>query len=298
MGALKGKNVLLTGATGLLGPRVYPVLEEAEAEIVPVSLSLHYDLRNEAEVLSAFLLAKPDIVVHLAALTPGASENTARLIRENLLIDMNVLHACAMVKAKLVTVGVKRLSREEFPACHAFGTAKEAFHEACKVYRRRYGIPYACLVPGELYGPDQDGRRSGSEAVWYVVRRIAEAAEKSSPAVTLRGTGKETRRLLHTEDAALAVVSACMKDDLEDPIELPGLEIQASKLASVVAEELGYTGEIKWDGNPLPTRSMVRLDGSSAEKILDWKPSIQPEAGLRTVVTWLRPRTPEPASRA
>jgi len=108
MSNLTGARILVTGGTGFLGSRVVHELEHRNAEVYQASRTMGYDLRDESEALTAFLVSKPDIVIHLAAVVGSVGTNEkfpGSMFRDNVQIGMNVIHASAVAHARLIVVG-------------------------------------------------------------------------------------------------------------------------------------------------------------------------------------------------
>src|SRR3989304_4535616 len=99
MPPLEGARVLVTGAAGFLGKEVCRALGGGKAQVYPVTRQT-YDVRNEAEVLTAVCLARPSVIVHLSAAHDAAKDFW--LFRNTLAMGMNVVHAAALQEARLV----------------------------------------------------------------------------------------------------------------------------------------------------------------------------------------------------
>lgn len=313
MSTLSGARILVTGGTGFLGSRVVHEMEYRSAEVYQASRTIGYDLRNESEALTAFLTSRPDIVVHLAAVvgSVGTCEKfPGSMFRDNVQIGMNVVHASAVARAKLIVVGdassypedaKSPLKESDFwdglpdKACAPFGIAKRMLHAMCGTYQVQFALKYGYLVPTNLYGPGQKDRGQDAAVIPALIHRFIEAKTSGLQEVTCWGTGKAIRSFLHVDDAAIAVVTACERLELGEFINLPGSEgIQIEKLATMIAELVGYTGTIKWDPSMPEGRRKKILDGERALKILDWKPAIPFTEGLADTVKWYLEQEPVP----
>lgn len=97
-------RILVTGASGMLGHALIPVLEE-EHEVVGVNRT-ECDLSEEGSVRKIFLRQKPDVVVHLAAFTDvdGCELDPAKAKAWNELATLNVAKAAKDIEAALLYV--------------------------------------------------------------------------------------------------------------------------------------------------------------------------------------------------
>ena len=67
-------KILLTGANGFLGSKVYSILKNSAHEIIQFRSS-QFDLRDELEVKKLFNKHNPEIVVNMAARLGGIGDN-------------------------------------------------------------------------------------------------------------------------------------------------------------------------------------------------------------------------------
>jgi GDP-L-fucose synthase len=281
-------------------------LSQKGADPIPVSKKLGYDLRNEAEVLQAVLVARPDVIVHLAATCGGIGANMAQpgvFFRDNMLIGMNVVHAAATARAKLVAVGTicsypkntpVPFKEESYwdgypePTNAPYGIAKKAMGVMMQAYRKQYGLRYSFLVPANLYGPEDHFEENTSHVIPALVRRFIEAEAEGKKEVVCWGTGNATRSFLFAGDAAEAIARA-VDVDYDDIINLPGSEeISIKSLAMMVAKIAGYKGKISWDDSKPDGQPRRFIDGTRAAKLLGWKPTTSLEVGIKIAVEWYK----------
>lgn len=100
-------RVFITGAAGFVGQRLRSRLEAEGARVTGADLEL--DVVNTVRVSGAIAAARPDAIIHLAAISfvPQAEANPAAVYRVNFLGARSVLEALRAVapKARLLLVG-------------------------------------------------------------------------------------------------------------------------------------------------------------------------------------------------
>lgn len=303
---LEGVRILCSGGSGFLGRNVCAQMAEGGARVFSVSRSTGYDLRNEAETLLSILAVHPDAIVHLAATVGGIGANMASpatFFRENMLMGINVVHAAAVARAKLVFVGtlcsypkdgIELPFKESdfwmgFPeeTNAPYGIAKKALLVMCQAYRKQHGLRFGYLVPANLFGPGDNFNENTSHVIPALIRRFAEAKEVDVKEVTCWGTGNATRSFLYVKDAAIAITRATETLDYDGPVNLSGTrEISIKELAELVAKAVGYKGKILWDSSKPDGQPKRSVDGTLAEKLLEWRPETPLEQGIQETVDW------------
>lgn len=304
---LLGAKILVTGATGFLGKFVSAAIAEQGGTVIPISKSLGFDLRNEAEILQAICFDKPDIIVHLAATVGGIGANMASpatFFRDNMIMGMNVVHAAAIAGCKLINVSTtcgypkhcKTPFKEEdfwngYPeeTNAPYGIAKKAIQTMCEAYRKQYKLQYGYLIPANMFGPGDNFEEKTSHVIPAMIRRFVEAAEADAPEVTCWGTGKATRSFLFAPDAAKAIAIACAELDSDAIVNLPGSEeISMKALAALVAKLCKYKGTIEWDSTKPDGQPRRALDGTRARALLGWAPETTLAQGLEQTIDWYK----------
>ena len=95
MNRLRGKRVMVTGGSGFLGQQVVTELERAGMSDIFIPRSRQYDLRQGTAIIRALEDARPDMVVHLAAVVGGIGANRKHpgvFFYDNAIMGIQLLH--------------------------------------------------------------------------------------------------------------------------------------------------------------------------------------------------------------
>ena len=110
-----------------------------------------------------------------------------------------------------------------------------------------------------------------------------------SESVSNWGTGSPTREFLHVVDAAEAIAIAAEKDVECVPINLgTGIETSIADLTNIIAQAVGYEGEVEWDISKPDGQPKRYLDVSRAKELLGFEAKISLKDGIQETVEWYR----------
>lgn len=168
----------------------------------------------------------------------------------------------------------------------AYAIAKIAGIMHVRAMRRQYGHQYISAMPTNLYGPNDNFNIDTSHVIPALLRKFHEAVQAGAREVVLWGSGTPRREFLHVDDLADAIAFIAENYDDDEHINVgTGEDLTIAELASLVAEIVGFTGDIKWDrgkpdGTPRKLLNVDRLHG------LGWRPRRSLEQGLRDTYAW------------
>src|SRR5882724_8532225 len=90
----KRRRVCLTGGAGFLGSYLKSRLEQSGCESIFIPRSSEFDLRDKTAINRMYDAAKPDIVIHLAAVVGGIGanrENPGKYFYDNLIMGVELI---------------------------------------------------------------------------------------------------------------------------------------------------------------------------------------------------------------
>ena len=300
-------RVLVTGGGGFLGSHLVTRLE-ADGHDVVVPRRATTDLTDAGQTAALFDETRPELVFHLAAEVGGIGANRAnpgRYWYANLMMGAHVLEQARIHDtAKLVMVGTvcsyPKFTSVPFHEADLwdgypeetnapYGVAKKAVLVGAQAYREQYGLDTIFLLPTNLYGPRDNFDLESSHVIPALIRKMAESPDE----IVLWGDGTPTREYLYVDDCVEGLLLAARLYDGAEPVNLgTGIETSIKETAEIVAEAVGFTGEIRWDTsmpNGQPRRS---LDPSRAAELFGFRAQVALHDGIARTVAWYRSQAP------
>ncbi len=296
------QHVFVAGHRGMVGSAIERELRRQGYRNVVTRTRESLDLENQAQVDRFFHLQRVDMVYLAAAKVGGILANQtfpADFIHRNLAIQTNVIHAAFRAGVRrLVFLGSSciypRLApqpiREDAlltgplePTNEAYAIAKIAGIKLCEAYNSQYGTRYLCVMPTNLYGPNDSYDLRISHVLPALIRKFHEAREQGLDRVTIWGSGQPRREFLHVDDLARACVMLAQSDQAQGLYNVGvGWDISIAELAEMVAEVIGFRGQLTYDpskpdGTPRKLLDIGRLDA------LGWRPTIGLRQGIEAV---------------
>ena len=316
-------RVLVTGAAGFIGSHLcerfvargdevvgldnfdpfYPraVKEQNVAALLsgPRFSLVEGDLRQPADLERAFERARPDAVVHLAALA-GVQPSLADPARY---ADVNVLGTVRVTEAARKH-GVKRFvfassssvyGRDSKPpfkesdTClqpvSPYASTKRAGELGLFTAHHLYGLDVTCLRFFTVYGP----RQRPDLAIHKFARLIL--AEKP---ITLFGDGSTSRDYTWIDDIIDGVVASIDEQGQDAPpafriYNLGGSRTTTLKrLVELISSALGKEPIIDWKAEQPGDMKHTHADVSLAGKALGYAPRVPIEEGIARFAAWVK----------
>lgn len=294
-----GARVFVAGHRGLVGSAICRRLGSAGYRNILLRTREQLDLKDRAAVWSFFTDTRPQFVVLAAAKVGGIHANSrypVDFIRENLLIQSNVIDACFEFEVKrLLFLGSSCIYpklcpqpiREEYlltgplePTNRPYAIAKIAGIEQCWAYNRQYGTRFVAAMPTNLYGPEDNFDLKSSHVLPALLRKIAAARASHASKVSVWGTGMPRREFLYSDDLADACVfllempddrlRTMIREDLPPLINIGvGEDITIRELAEKICRLLDYSGKLVFDATQ-PDGTPRKLLDVSRMRALGW----------------------------
>jgi GDP-L-fucose synthase len=297
---------MVTGGSGFLGQQVVTELERAGVSDIFIPRSRQYDLRQGTAIIRALEDARPDMVVHLAAVVGGIGANRKHpgvFFYDNAIMGIQLLHeAYRFGVDKMVIVGTVCSYPKFTPAPFReddlwngypeetnapYGLAKKMMLVQAQAYRQEFDFNAIYLIQTNLYGPSDNFDLESSHVIPALIRKCVEAKEEGKGFIECWGTGAATREFLYVDDAAQGIVAAAERYDGANPVNIgSGEEVSISDLVALIAELVGFQGEIRWDSTKPDGQPRRRLETTRAKERFDFEARVPLHEGLRRTIDW------------
>jgi GDP-L-fucose synthase len=276
---LQGVRVFVAGHRGMVGSAIVRRLASEPCEVLTADRAT-VDLTRQSETERWLAEARPDAVFLAAAKVGGIHANNAYpvdFLADNLNIVLNVVRGAFAARVKkLVFLGSSciypKLAPQPMtedllltgplePTNQWYAVAKIAGIKLCEAYRRQHGVDFVSVMPTNLYGPGDNYHPENSHVPAALIRRFHEAKLARAPAVTVWGTGKPRREFLAVDDLADACVFVMRHYSGDEFLNIgTGQDMTVAEFAHLVADVVGYRGDLRFDTS--------RADGTP-QKLLD-----------------------------
>jgi len=290
------KKIYIAGHRGMVGSALVRKAEALGGYEILTTTRAEVDLTDQTSVFNYLENNKPDIVIIAAAKVGGIHANStypADFIYENLAIASNLVEGSRRAEVpRALFLGSSciypKLAPQPMPEdclltspleCtnEAYAVAKIAGLKLCQHYRAQHGLLYHSAMPTNLYGPGDNYHPENSHVIPALIRRFHEAKVRGDKSVTIWGTGTPRREFLHVDDLAAACFHLLSLDNPPDWVNVGvGDDLTILNLAQLVAETVGFTGEIltdpsKPDGTPRKLMDITKIQGTGWNPIISFK---------------------------
>ncbi len=305
----EGSRVLVTGVTGFIGSHLAPKLAEMGCEVYTLQRqtagrfvqgqtgnSVFCDLRDFFAVRKVIAELQPDIVAHVAAISPVAYsyDHPQEVLAVNTIGTVNLAEACLREVPSFKHFLFAGTSEEygnqkDFPIKETaelmpnspYSVSKVAADGYLQYMAIAYRFPVTVLRPFNTYGRKHDTH--------FVVERIVTQALRSTQ-VRL-GDLEAVRDLMYVDDHVDAYLT-CIRQREKAIGQVfnfsTGRGVKIKELASLIAEILGKKLDIT--GGTIPDRPLdihtLIGDNSKARQVLGWTPKVPLEEGLRRTIEY------------
>jgi UDP-glucose 4-epimerase len=301
-------HVLITGGAGFIGSHIadaylargwrVSVVDNLStgdrANLDPRAALYEMDIRgDEAAVLIAEL--KPDIVSHHAA-----QMDVRRSVADPAFdADVNVVGSARLLQAS-ADAAVKRFifassggaiygepvtvpQDETHPLApmSPYGCAKLSVEHYLHYFRTVHGLSSVALRYANVYGPRQNAKGEAGVVAIFAGKLLR------GEAVTINGTGQQTRDYVNVSDVVAANVAAA-EGAWQGSFNVgTGAETSVNALYSEMAKLTGAAGAVH---APAKAGEQMRsvLDGTRLRTLAGLKPPVSLKDGLASTIDWFR----------
>ncbi len=299
----KSDKIIVTGAAGLVGSALADHLRaEGYENVIPLQRA-DCDLLDTSATFAQFERRRPNHVFHAAARVygiMGSMKNQGKSFYENCMINTNVVEASRRAGARKITVmgtgavypfPLPGLPLKEdmiflgrpHPAHAGYANAKLATLAMLEAYEESYGLKWAYIVSGNLFGPRDKFDVEFGNVVPSLIKKFYDA-KKSGGTVTVWGDGSAQRDILYAKDAARIALG--VMSNIDGAVNMgSGQVYRIRDVVETLSELTGMSGRIEWDHSK-PNGQAYRAYDLSRIKRLGLNPVYSLRAGLEETWNW------------
>ena len=295
----KKSKIFVTGHNGLVGSAVVRRLIHHGYKNIVTIIRKKLDLRNQELVFNFFRNNKIDAVINAAGTVGGIYANNkykADFIYDNLAIQSNIIHSCYKNKVKsLIFLGSsciyprnsKQPIKEKYllngeleKTNEPYAIAKIAGIKMCESYNFQYKTNYKCLMPCNVYGPNDNYNLQTSHFFPALLAKAISAMKNEKKTITLWGTGKAKRELIYADDLADACIYFMNKKTKESLINIgTSNDMSILSYAKFILKKLNLNCKIILDKSKPDGTPRKIIDSSIALKY-GWSPKVDLDLGF------------------
>ena len=275
-------KVFLAGHNGMLGSSIFRILKKKGYKKIITIDKKKLDLRNQIAVKKFIKKNKPDAVIIAAAKVGGIKANIkypAEFISDNLQIQTNLIlssrlnnvkklilfgssciypkHLKKPIKESQIMTGLLEETNE------SYAVAKIAGIKMIESFNKQYNTNYICLMPCNLFGPNDNYDTQNSHFLPALIKKIylASKAKKQNKVVELWGTGKPRREVLYVDEVASACEFFLRKKTKRSLINIGSpVEMSIKNYANLIKKKIDPSVLIKFNNDK-------NLDGVMRKKL-------------------------------
>ena len=296
-------KIFITGASGFIGSHLLPLLQVEHQVHVMIS-----DLTNHADVQQELIRVNPDIIVHLAARTEVEKSfyEQVSFSDVNYIGSVNLIEAaktCSNLKnfvfaSTMEVYGWQPISDEVLhnrkpaqsiafdehttPNPNApYAVAKYAVEKYLEYMHRSQGFPFTAIRQTNSYGRNDND--------FFVTEQIITQMLKNPDEIDL-GYAEPYRNFIFISDlldAWMLVINDYKKCNQGLIFTIgPDNPIKIADYADMIADKLGWSGQINWNKKPARPGEIYWLNSNTnlITNTLGWSPTTSLSDGLDSTI--------------
>ena len=300
------ERILITGGTGLVGAALAEAYNSTSDEVTSIGSS-QYNLTKQSQVNSMFMNHRPTKVIHAAAKVGGLGSNMkykGEYFYKNLMINSSVIDQANVwgvdrLVAFLTTCAFP--AEVEYPLDHTkihlgephesnfgYAYAKRMAEVQIRAYREQYGVKYSCVIPTNIYGPNDNFSLDHGHVMPMLIHKLYKA-QRDGTDFTVWGSGKPLREFIFSRDVAELTQWVLHNYVGDDPLILSTSdEISIEDLVDLLVKEFKFTGKVKFDRSKPDGQYRKPSDNSLIKSLVPTFEFTPIEEGIKETVQWFK----------
>lgn len=252
-------KTLITGGSGLLGSEI-----NLSNGLKPSSEELN--LLDYCSLRRYIQLNNVSKIIHCAAKVGGVNANYTKMFdffESNIQMNINVLKACKefnLNNSIFILSTCVMPSKCDLPyredslhlgephfTNYGYAYAKRMLEVGSRSLKQQYGINSVCLIPCNLYGPNDNYNLDSGHVIPSLIHKCYKAKQNKEDFVVW-GTGAPLREFVYAKDMARIIEQIVQEEKEYSPMIISSdTEYAIREIVSLVTHHLEFDGKILYD---------------------------------------------------
>ena len=305
-------RLLVTGQNGLVGSQFKGDLIALTSKVCdlrdPKAVDDVFSFYTDKNIQKEYAV---DSVIHCAAKVGGLGGNMnykGEFFYDNIMINTNVIETCRKYDVKKLVVFLSTCifpDNIDYPLTEskihlgpphssndAYAYAKRMAEIQVRSYREQYGLNYTCVIPTNIYGPNDNFNLENGHVIPSLIHKCYLAKENNTPFI-IWGSGKPLREFIYSEDVAELTKWILDNYDEPEPIILStSEEISIKDVVNLIVKHMGFDGEVIFDLSKPDGQFRKPSDNSKLKKYLPDYKFTSFEDGIKKTIDWFKNNYP------
>lgn len=278
------KTIAVTGSSGFVGKKLCKALKANKNKVIEIDIDKGMNIEDSSIFTS---LKKYDCIIHLAAKSyvPDSYNDPISFYKTNFIGTLNVLESARKNKAKVVflssylygspdylPIDEQHILKPHNPYAHS----KMLAENLCEAYFKDFNIPITVFRPFNIYGEDQNFN--------FLVPTILNQIKSGN--IKLQDA-KPKRDYIHVNDVVNAIIlSVAIKQDSYEEFNLgTGKSYSVSEIIEFIKKYSPTNFIVEYEKKTRKNEVLdCRADITKAKKVLNWKPQIDFQQGIKSIM--------------
>ena len=300
----KKSKIYIAGHKGMVGSSLIRLFQKKGYTNLLTRTKKQLNLLDQSKTYAYLKKQKPDAVIIAAARVGGIHANNeyrADFIYQNLQIQNNLIHGSYLAGVKkLIFLGssciyprnCKQPIKEEYlltgpleQTNEPYAIAKIAGLKMIENYNSQYKTNYLCLMPCNLYGPNDNYDLNTSHFLPALLSKCIHAKKNNLNFVEVWGDGKAKREVMFVDDLAEATLFFLQKKTSHSLINIgSGVEYSIAEYFEVISKKLALNAKIKFN-RTMPNGTPRKILDNSISKKYGWTYKVNLNEGLDKTIS-------------
>lgn len=296
---MAANKIYVAGHLGMVGSAIVRRLQIGGYENLITRTRHELDLLDQRAVHDFLRSERPDYIFLAAAKVGGIhANNTCRadFIYENLQIQNNIVWGalqadirdlCFLGSSCIYPRDCPQPIKEEYlltgpleQTNEPYAIAKIAGIKLCESINRQYATRYICVMPTNLYGPNDNYDLATSHVLPALIRKAHEAKIRGAKELLVWGSGSPRREFLYVDDLADACIFLMEQGITEGIYNIGcGEDVTIRQLVETVMDVVGFHGKMVFDAG-MPDGTPRKLLDISCVSRLGWQAKTSLHEGI------------------